>query len=55
MDTSKIREALSSSTITLLVDTFMVILGGILLYIQSPLLLLITLIFIPFLSFVVTH
>lgn len=48
MDTSKIREALSSSTITLLVDTFMVILGGILLYMQSPLLLLITLIFIPF-------
>ena len=27
MDTSKIREALSSSTVTLLVDTFMIIVG----------------------------
>ena len=47
MDTSKIREALSSSTVTLLVDTFMIIIGAILLYMQSPLLLLITIIFIP--------
>ncbi len=47
MDTSKIREALSSSTVTLLVDTLMIIIGAILLYMQSPLLLLITVIFIP--------
>lgn len=47
MDTSKIREALSSSTITLMVDTLMVIIGGVLLYTQSPVLLLITVIFIP--------
>lgn len=49
MDTSKIREALSSSTVTLLVDTLMIIIiGGVLLYIQSPILLLITIMFIPF-------
>ena len=36
MDTSKIREALSSSTVTLLVDTFMIIVGCVLLYLQSP-------------------
>lgn len=48
MDTSKIREALSSSTVTLLVDTFMIIVGCVLLYLQSPTLLFITVIFIPF-------
>ncbi|NCA41664.1 peptidase domain-containing ABC transporter [Streptococcus equi] len=47
MDTSKIREALSSSTLTLFVDTFMIIIGAILLYMQSPLLLLVTIVFIP--------
>ena len=49
MDTSKIREALSSSTVTLLVDTLMIVIGGTLLYLQSSRLLLITLIFIPLL------
>lgn len=48
MDTSKIREVLSSSTVTLLVDTVMVVIGGILLYFQSPLLLSVTALFIPF-------
>lgn len=47
MDTSKIREALSSSTVTLLVDTFMIIVGGILLYMQNSVLLLVTILFIP--------
>ncbi|WP_238615234.1 ABC transporter transmembrane domain-containing protein [Staphylococcus felis] len=47
MDTSKIREALSSSTVTLLVDTLMIMLGGILLFMQSLVLLLITILFIP--------
>lgn len=47
MDTSKIREALSSSTVTLLVDTFMIIVGGILLYMQNSILLLVTILFIP--------
>ncbi|MGX0036135.1 ATP-binding cassette, subfamily C, bacteriocin exporter [Staphylococcus auricularis] len=47
MDISKIREALSSSTVTLFVDTLMIIVGAVLLFIQSPLLFLVTLIFIP--------
>lgn len=47
MDISKIREALSSVTVTLLVDTLMIFVGGILLYLTSPKLLLFTLIFIP--------
>lgn len=51
MDTSKIREALSSSTVTLFVDTLMIIIGSILLYMQSSLLLLITIIFIPLFIF----
>lgn len=46
-DVSKIREALSTSTVTLLVDTTMIIVGGIFLYIQSPLLLGVSFIFIP--------
>ena len=53
MDTSKIREALSSSTVTLFVDTLMIIIGGLLLYMQSSLLLLITIIFIPLFIFAV--
>ncbi|WP_449463719.1 ABC transporter transmembrane domain-containing protein, partial [Streptococcus suis] len=48
MDTSKIREALSSSTLTLIVDTLMIVIGAVLLYLQSGLLLLVTVIFIPF-------
>ena len=44
----KIREALSSSTVTLLVDTFMIIVGCVLLYLQSPTLLLITVILYHF-------
>lgn len=58
MDTSKIREAMSSSTITLLVDTFMIIIGGVLLYLQSPILLFITILFIPLFilcSFIMKH
>lgn len=46
-DLSNIREALSSVTITLLVDTLMVIVGGTMLFIQSSKLFYITLIIIP--------
>lgn len=46
-DISHIREAISSVTITIIVDTFMVIVGGALLFIQSRLLLLISIILIP--------
>ena len=35
MDASKIREAISSATLTILVDTFMAIIGGVVLYIQN--------------------
>lgn len=47
MDISKIREVLSSSTVTLIVDSLMMIIGGILLYLQSPILLSVTVFFIP--------
>ncbi|HDR4513341.1 peptidase domain-containing ABC transporter [Bacillus paranthracis] len=48
MDASKIREALSTITITLMIDTVMVMLGAILLYTHSPMLFVITLFLIPF-------
>lgn len=47
MDTAKIREAFSSVTVTLLVDTLMIIVGGVLLYFRSSTLFLWTLLFIP--------
>lgn len=47
MDASKIREALSTITITLMIDTVMVFLGGILLYVQSSTLFIVTLLLIP--------
>ncbi|MGK9185731.1 peptidase domain-containing ABC transporter [Priestia filamentosa] len=48
MDASKIRDALSTVTVTLMIDTLMVALGSILLYIQSPILFTVTLVLIPF-------
>lgn len=46
-DLSHIREALSSVTITLLVDTLMIVVGGTILFTQSSTLFYITLILIP--------
>ncbi|MEB7367591.1 peptidase domain-containing ABC transporter [Staphylococcus borealis] len=46
-DISKIREALSAITITLLVDSLMVIVGGVLLAFQSTKLFILSLILIP--------
>lgn len=46
-DLSHIREALSSVTITLLVDTLMVLVGGTILFFQSETLFYITLVLIP--------
>lgn len=43
-DASKIREAISGVTLTIMIDFFMVILGGTILYFQSPLLFRLTLI-----------
>lgn len=48
MDASKIRDALSTVTVTLMIDTVMVTVGGILLYIHSPILFSVTLLLIPF-------
>ncbi|MGM2853514.1 ABC transporter transmembrane domain-containing protein, partial [Bacillus cereus group sp. Bce028] len=48
MDASKIRDALSTITVTLMIDTLMVTLGAILLYIHSPILFGVTLLLIPF-------
>ena len=48
MDASKIRDALSTITVTLMIDTLMVTLGAILLYIHSSVLFGVTLLLIPF-------
>ncbi|WP_430477256.1 peptidase domain-containing ABC transporter [Bacillus cereus] len=48
MDASKIREALSTITVTLMLDTVMVTLGGILLYTHNATLFGVTLLLIPF-------
>ncbi|MCU4923920.1 peptidase domain-containing ABC transporter [Bacillus cereus] len=48
MDASKIRDALSTVTVTLMIDTVMVTVGAILLYIHSPILFGVTLLLIPF-------
>lgn len=47
MDSSKIREAFSTVTVTLFIDILMIFLGSMLLYLQSNRLFLITLIFVP--------
>ncbi|PGD99993.1 peptidase domain-containing ABC transporter [Bacillus pseudomycoides] len=48
MDASKIRDALSTVTVTLMIDTVMVMLGASLLYIHSATLFGVTLLLIPF-------
>ncbi|HDR8183504.1 TPA: peptidase domain-containing ABC transporter [Bacillus thuringiensis] len=48
MDAGKIRDALSTITVTLMIDTLMVTLGAILLYIHSPILFGVTLLLVPF-------
>lgn len=47
MDSNKIREAFSTVTVTFFIDTLMILLGSILLYLQSSRLFFITLIFVP--------
>lgn len=52
MDASKIREAISNSALTFMIDSIMLIFGGIILYLQSPFLFFITFaIFIIYMSF----
>lgn len=48
MDASKVRDAISSATLTVMIDTIMVIAGGAILYTQSGLLFGVTLLMIPF-------
>ncbi|PFN51959.1 bacteriocin ABC transporter ATP-binding protein [Bacillus thuringiensis] len=48
MDASKIRDALSTITVTLMIDTLMVTLGAILLYMHSSILFGVTILLVPF-------
>lgn len=47
MDASKIRDAIASATVTSLIDTVMIIVGSIILYIQNSSLFFITLLVVP--------
>lgn len=47
MDASKVRDAISSATLTIMIDIIMVIAGGVILYSQSSLLFGITILLIP--------
>lgn len=47
MDTNKVREAFSSVSVTMFVDVLMIVIGTILLYLQSKTLFIITLAFVP--------
>ncbi|WP_310550720.1 peptidase domain-containing ABC transporter [Paenibacillus glufosinatiresistens] len=47
MDASKVRDAISTATLTVMIDTIMVVAGGVILYVQSPLLFGITVLMIP--------
>lgn len=48
MDASKVRDAISSATLTIMIDTIMMLAGGVILYTQSSLLFGITALMIPF-------
>ena len=53
MDASKIRDAISGATLTIMIDTIMAIAGGIILYLQSPTLFLIAIIMLLLYAIVV--
>jgi len=48
IDASKVRDAISSATLTIMIDTIMMIVGGVILYTQSSLLFGVTALMIPF-------
>lgn len=52
-DASKIREAISGVTLTMMIDTLMILLGGLILYLQSPLLFSLTLVPLIFYAIIV--
>ncbi|WP_145333788.1 peptidase domain-containing ABC transporter [Paenibacillus xylanexedens] len=53
MDASKVREAISSAALTIMIDTLMVIAGGIILYSQNSFLFGITAILVPLYALIV--
>jgi ATP-binding cassette, subfamily C, bacteriocin exporter len=46
-DASKVRDAISSATLTFMIDIIMAVAGGIILYVQSSLLFVVTLLLVP--------
>lgn len=54
LDASKIREAISGATLTIMIDTLMAFAGGIILYLQNPFLFLIAVIVILSYGIIVT-
>lgn len=48
MDASKVRDAISSATLTVMIDIIMVVVGGIILYSQSAILFAVTAMIVPF-------
>jgi len=54
MDASKIRQAISGATLTIMIDTIMAVIGGILLYIQNSSLFFISFIIILLYGIIVT-
>ncbi|OAB40667.1 bacteriocin ABC transporter ATP-binding protein [Paenibacillus macquariensis subsp. defensor] len=48
LDASKVRDAISSATLTIMIDTIMMVVGGVILYTQSSLLFGVTALMIPF-------
>lgn len=53
MDASKIRDAISGATLTIMIDTLMAIVGGIVLYIQNPTLFFIAVVLLMLYAIVV--
>ncbi|WP_018933697.1 peptidase domain-containing ABC transporter [Gracilibacillus lacisalsi] len=52
-DASKVREAISSATLTVMIDVLMVVVGGVILYAQSGFLFAITLVIVPIYGLIV--
>lgn len=53
LDASKVREAISSAALTIMIDTLMVVAGGIILYNQNPFLFGITVTMVPLYALIV--
>ncbi len=53
MDASKIRDAISGATLTIMIDTIMAVVGGVVLYIQNPTLFAISVVLLIFYGIIV--